>query len=366
MMTSKERFNCTCNFQIPDRFPIDYLAFPETNMKMIEYYGLKNQDELLNKLKVDFYYTTFRDISQNESALPFYFGPKLNLSENKRTCPFGIVWKREAYNDKFMVDTAIEGPLINATTDKEILSHPWPRSEWFKLDALHQEIEDHNDKVIIGGSWSGIFGDSYRMVGFENFLLNMALNPDLIKCLVNRMTDFYLSLNDKIFSELNGKIDIWFWGNDFGSQQGLLFQEEMFVDYFFDNIAELNKLAKSYGIKIMMHSCGSIKSIIPLLIEAGVGILDPIQVTADDMVPADLKTRFGKHLVFHGGVDTQNILPYSTAESVYEHSLETMRILGKNGGYIFAPSQILQGDIHPENIDSMYNAAKMFKPDSIS
>ena len=365
MMTSKERFNCTCNFQIPDRFPIDYLAFPETNRKMIKYYGLKNQDELLNKLEVDFHYMTFRDISQNESALPYYFGPKLNISENKRTCPFGIIWNRAAYNDKFTVDTAIEGPLKSATTEKEILSHPWPKPDWFKLDALHQEIEDHNDKVIIGGGWTGIFGDSYRMIGFENFLMNMAFNPELIKCLVNRMTDFYLSLNDKIFSELKGKIDVWFWGNDFGSQQGLLFQEEMFVDYFLDNIAALNKLAKSYCIKIMMHSCGSIKPIIPLLIEAGVNILDPIQVTAYDMDPTDLKTRFGKQLVFHGGVDTQNILPYSAPENVYKHCLATLNTLGKNGGYIFAPSQILQGEIPPENIDRMYNAAKMFKPDLI-
>lgn len=362
-MTSKERFYCTCNFLIPDRFPIDYLAFPETNRKMIKYYGLKNHDELLKKLEVDFHYLTFRDISQNESVLAYYFGPKLSFSENKRTCPFGIIWTRGAYNDKFAVDNAIEGPLKNATTEKEVLSHRWPKPDWFKTDALHQEIENHNDKVIIGGSWSGIFGDSYRMIGFENFLLNMALNPLLIKCLVNRMTNFYLSLNDKLFSELKGKIDIWFWGNDFGSQQGLLFQEEMFVDYFFDNIKSLNKIAESYGIKIMMHSCGSIKPIIPLLIEAGVNILDPIQVTANDMVPDDLKARFGKQLVFHGGVDTQNILPYSTTEDVYEHSLATMKVLGKNGGYIFAPSQILQGDIPPENIDSMYTAAKIFKPD---
>jgi uroporphyrinogen decarboxylase len=364
-MTSKERFNCICNFQIPDRFPIDYLAFPEVNRKMFEFYGLKDQDDLLKEFEVDFHYLTFRDISQNESAIPYYFGPKLNFSEDKRTCPFGIIWKRGAYNDKFKADTAIEGPLKNATTEKEILSHSWPKPEWFKLDILHQEIEDHNDKVIIGGSWSGIFGDSYRMVGFENFLLNMALNPELIKCIVNRMTEFYLSLNDKIFSELKEKIDIWFWGNDFGSQQGLLFQEEMFVDYFFNNIIALNNLAKSYGIKIMMHSCGSIKPIIPFLIEAGVDILDPIQVTASDMVPEDLETRFGKQLVFHGGIDTQYILPGSNPENVYDHCLATMKTLGKNGGYIFAPSQILQGDIPPENIDSMYAAARIFRPDSI-
>ena len=109
-MTSKERFNCVCEFQIPDRFQIDYLAFPETNGKMIEYYGLKDQDELLRKLEVDFYYLTFRDISPNDSSLAYYFWPKLFISDDKRICPFGIIWRQGAYNDKFKVDTAIEGP----------------------------------------------------------------------------------------------------------------------------------------------------------------------------------------------------------------------------------------------------------------
>ena len=361
-MTSRERFQETLNHQTPDRLPIDYLSHPKTDEKLLSYYGLKNNDELLATLDVDFYYLSCRDISQNESYLPIYRGPELEMTEKERICPLGIRWNRGAYNSKFAVDEAIEGPLQNAQSGKDILNHNWPKVQWFELDPFHQECELHTDRVIVGGFWSGILGDSYRMHGFQNFLMNIAMNPDLIQTLVNRMTDFYLEMNERIFSELKGKMDIWFWGNDYGGQSGLLFNEAMFESVFLPNIVRLNDLAHSHGLKVMMHSCGSISKLIPTLIESGVDILDPIQVTADNMAPQTLKDKFGDSIVFHGAIDTQQVLPSETPEGVYKHAVETLEILGKNGGFIFAPSQILQPDVPIENIDAMYRAAKEFEP----
>jgi uroporphyrinogen decarboxylase len=199
------------------------------------------------------------------------------------------------------------------------------------------------------------------MHGFQNFLMNIALNPELIQTLVNKMTDFYMEMNERIFSALKGKIDIWFWGNDYGGQSGLLFNETMFESIFLPNIMRLNNLAHNHGLKVMMHSCGSIVDLIPTLIDSGVDILDPIQVTADNMEPEKLKDKFGDAIVFHGAIDTQQVLPSESPEGVYQHAEQTLEILGKNGGYIFAPSQILQPDVPAENIDAMYRAAKEYK-----
>ena len=356
-MTSIERFKAVCEFKKPDRVPIDYLSHHETDSRLKKYFGVDSEDELLKILNCDFYYLPCRDISQNEGFLRCYKGPKLDMTQKERVCPFGIRYLRGAYKSKFNVDESIQGPFHNGVSKKDILKYRWPRVSDFDFSMLHSKCESHSDRVIIGGLWTGIFGDSFRMYGFENFLLSMVLNPELISTIVDKMTEVYLELNDSIFSELKGKIDIWYFGNDFGSQDGLLLSAEMWYQFFFRNIKELADLAHSYGLKVMMHSCGGISEIIPYLIDAGIDILDPVQVTARGMEPKSLAEKFKGKIVFHGGIDTQNLLISGTQEEVKRSSLETINLLGDNGGYIFAPSQILGPDIPVENIIAMYSAA---------
>ena len=353
-MTSKDRFLSTCRFESTDRPPVDYLAHPEADRKLKEYLKCKTEDELLEALGCDFYYLSCRDISQNEGHLKCYVGAELDITDDQRVCPLGIRWRRGAYDSKFAVDEAIRGPLEDAQSEAAILGHRWPKAADFDFSVLLEECEPHSDKVIVGGPWSGIMGDSYRLHGYENFLVNIALRPELIKTLVSRVTDTYLELNDKMFTQLKGKLDVWFFGNDFGSQNGLLVSEPMWLDFFFEPIKQLVELAHSHGLKAMMHSCGGISLIIPHLIRAGVDILDPIQTTALGMEPDGLREQFGRKIVFHGGVDTQNVLPFGTPNQVAEHASDMLKRLGGDGGYIFAPSQILGPDIPAENIARMY------------
>jgi len=360
-MNSRERFNALISGREQDRPLIDYLAHPITDGKLRKYYNAANERQLLDALGCDLYYLSCRDISQNESSVPFYRGPKLEFTQTERVCPLGIRYRRGAFNSKFAVDEAITGPLRSAASVKDVLAHNWPKADWFDFSPMLGECADNKDRVITGGMWTGILGDSYRMFGFENFLLGMAMSPDIVRALVDRMTELYLELNDSIFSLLKGKLDIWFFGNDFGSQESLLFSESMFCDFFLENIKKLTALAHGYGIKVMMHSCGAITEIIPHLIEAGVDILDPIQVTARGMDIDALKRDFGGRIIFHGGIDTQQILPYGTAGDVESHCIRTLKTLGSDCGYIFAPSQILQAGIPVENIDIMYKTARQWK-----
>lgn len=335
--------------------PVDYLAHKSADSKLKAHLGLNSERELLDYLGCDFFYLPGRDISQNEGGLPFYRGKLPPMTETERVCPLGIRWRRGAYDSKFTVDEAISGPLQKqALTTREILEFPWPEAGDYDFSPLLSEAEANADRIRIGGLWTGIMGDSYRMCGFENFLINIAMNPEVIHALVDRMTDMYLELNDKYFSTLKGKMELWFFGNDFGSQESLLMGKDMWADFFFENIKNLCALAHSYNLKVMMHSCGAISDLIPLLIEAGVDILDPIQVTAKGMNPANLAEMFGGKITFHGGIDTQGILPRGTVEDVRNHVCEVVDALAPTRRYIFAPSQILGPDIPVENILSMY------------
>ena len=171
-MDSKQRFKATCKFRRPDRVPIDYLADHEIDNQLRDLFSVNSKDDLLEKLNCDFYYLSCRDISQNEGILDCYRGPELHMTEKERVCPFGIRYFRGAYKSKFNVDEAIQGPLEDAKSQKDILRHKWPKPSDFDFSILHSECESHSKKVIIGGLWSGIMGDSYRMFGFENFYGN--------------------------------------------------------------------------------------------------------------------------------------------------------------------------------------------------
>lgn len=352
-MDSRTKFINAINHK-DSEIPVDYLAHPITDNNLKRYYDITTEKELLDILNCDFYYLSCRDISQNESLKSIYKGPELKSTVEKRICPFGIGWTRGAFQSKFAVDESTYHPLEQAQSEKDILSFKWPDLNWFDFEGFLKEIEDNQNRVIIGGFWSGILGDSYRMHGFENFLYNILSKPAMIKTLINKMTDFYLELNNKLFEQIGDKIDVWFFGNDLGSQNSLLFSPQMLSDLFMENFKKLCDLSHDYNIKVMMHSCGSIAKIIPMLIEAGVDILDPIQVSADNMQIENLKKDFGNRLTFHGGIDTQHILPNGKPNDIKEHCTKTAKILGQNGGYFFAPSQILSPDIPVENIDMMY------------
>lgn len=361
-MNHRQRFDSVCRHAVPDRFPIDYTAAPSVDARVRAYYGVNTERDLLDALGCDFYYLSFRDFSQNESCAPCYRGPKLECTDEARVCPLGISWTRGAYASKFAADEVTACPLANATTARDVLDHPWPRADWFDFEPLIAECEANSDRVIVGGLWSSIFGDSYRMLGFESFLLNMAANPDMIRALVDRMTDLFLELNDHLFAALKGKLDVFYFGSDFGVQNGLLFSQPMWEDFFLDNIRSLAQLGHDHGLKVMMHSCGAISPLIPLLIEAGIDILDPVQVTAKGMDPRSLSDDHGDRIVFHGGVDTQQVLPNESPDGVYRHAVQTINALGSRAGYIFGPSQMLQADIPTANIDAMYRAAREHRP----
>lgn len=364
-MNCKERFKLVCSHQYPDRFPIDYVASASFDRKLRNYYGVSSESELLENLGCDFYYLSVRDISQNETSLPIYRGPILEFTETERVCPFGIRFRRGSYNWKFGADEVVQSPLQNADTERDVLSLKLPDPKWFDLEPLLRECQTYQEKVIIGGFWTAISGDAYRMMGFENYLANMIINPSLVKTLVDRLTDFYLQMNDRLFSVLKGKMDIFFMGNDFGTQNGLLFSKEMWRKYFYENYKKLISLAHSYKLKVMVHSCGAISELLDDMIEIGVDIIDPIQTTAVGMNPLELQRRFGGKIVFHGGIDTQNILPRGNTEQVNKHCEEILNYLGKDAGYIFVSCNNIQDDTPVKNVDTAYRVAREFKPKQV-
>jgi len=155
-------------------------------------------------------------------------------------------------------------------------------------------------------------------------------------------------------------VDIIWAGDDFGTQRGMLMNPDTWRKFFKPRIKHMFEEFRKVNpaIKIAWHSCGSILPIIPDFIEIGLDILNPVQPLAKGMNAEFLKRTYGKHLVFFGGIDIQELLPHGTPEKIKNEVTRISRIYGENGGYIIAPAHNIQDDTSVENILAFFKAVK--------
>jgi uroporphyrinogen decarboxylase len=111
--------------------------------------------------------------------------------------------------------------------------------------------------------------------------------------------------------------------------------------------------------KIFMHSCGSVRELIPLFSDSGIDILNSLQPRAKGMDSFELKKEFGNDIIFHGGVDIQGPISGTLEEAITEAKTR-IKAFAPNGGYIFASTNNYQPDIPVENFIAIYNTAKEF------
>jgi uroporphyrinogen decarboxylase len=155
--------------------------------------------------------------------------------------------------------------------------------------------------------------------------------------------------------------DIIQFSDDFGSQEGMLISPQLYRDVFKPRERKMwNFVKKNSKYAIFLHSCGSVYRIIPDLIEAGLDIINPVQISARDMEPERLKQEFGNDLVFWGGgCDTQSVLPRGSLKDIEEEVKKNISIFAQGGGFVFAPVHNIQADITAERITKLYESARI-------
>jgi uroporphyrinogen decarboxylase len=178
----------------------------------------------------------------------------------------------------------------------------------------------------------------------------------MFQAVINRCTDFYFEANRIFYEAVGDRIHAVLIGNDMGSQQGLMVSPAMLREFVAPCNRRLVEQAKSYGLKVVYHSCGAVADIIPDLIDCGVDVVHPIQALAAGMDPHGLKDKFGGRVSFCGGVDAQHLLVNGTREEVAEKVCELRDIFPT--GLIISPShEAILPDIPPSNIEALLHAA---------
>jgi uroporphyrinogen decarboxylase len=341
-MLPRERVLAAIDHRETDRVPVDLWAEEPVWDRLLADLGLKTRDAVLERLDVDVRYISPvypPDVVSN--------GVKQNMWGERwmmANTPWGRDWEH------------IAGALADVSSLDEIKAFPWPSCDDVDYSGLAAQCDKYAGYAIAYGN-ADFFERPALVRRWEDFLCDTSLNPDWVDFMTKKFVDFFVEDFTRCLEATRGRIDIFWALTDLGTQTGLLQSRRMYQRFIAPPMKTLADHAHRNGVKFMFHSCGSVRELIPDLIELGVDILNPIQPAAIGMEPEGLKRDFGQRLCFHGGIDIQYLLPLEPAEAVRAEVKRRVKILGKGGGYILAPSHNLQLDIPTENILAMYDPA---------
>lgn len=373
-MNSRERVRTALEHKEPDRVPISlgsnivdgFTKFAKDNYE--NYLGLEvtphiithkpmgtvsTPDKIMEMFGMDFRTVRLKAPWNNPSVV-FDDGSYLD--------DYGVVMAPcEYYYD------AVKRPLTGEITLEDIKNASWPdpyapgRADGLREEA--RELYENTSYAIVADIMcGGPFEQALWMRGWEDFLADLYTEPALAEALMDRITEADIGLWDVFLTSVGDYIDVVCQGDDLAMQDRSIIPLDIYNKYIKKYHKRMYDFIKSKTkAKIFHHSCGSVYELIPGLIEAGVDILNPVQTSAKNMEPEKLKRLFGRDLTFWGGLDTQKILPFGTDQQIQDEVKRLIEILGKDGGYVFAPGHNIQALVPPENIDAILRAVLKYE-----
>jgi uroporphyrinogen decarboxylase len=230
-----------------------------------------------------------------------------------------------------------------------------------RADAL---MNGRQAAYVLGRNAPGIFEIALWMRGFENFFCDMVANVPFAEALLDTICEIKMKYWAKALECVGANVMMVSEADDLASQDRLLCSPELYRRLIKPRHTRLFAFIKRQArvpVRIFYHSCGAILPVIPDLIESGIDILNPVQVSAAGMDTRELKRRFGRDLTFYGGgVDTQHVLPRGTPGAVRDEVRRRIEDLAPGGGFIFNTVHNIQADVPPENIVAMWEAVREY------
>jgi uroporphyrinogen decarboxylase len=350
-MTSRERVLAVFNHRQPDRVPAWCGASPEFRALARERLGLGQDDEALSlHLGDDFRRVFAKYVGPPERSPSSCF---THPDATSRT-PFGI--ERYGYG----YGQPLDHPLAEARTLDDIGRFAWPDPAWMDVSGVKADaLAWRGEFAVLGGDWSPFFHDAIDLLGMEKFMTLLLDGPEIVDAVLDRIVDYYAEVSRRIFEAAAGAIDIFFIGNDFGTQNGPVVGGAMFRRFFLPRLTRLVRLGHEYGLKVMLHCCGGFAPLIPDFIGIGLDALQSLQPDARDMAPERLKRLYGGRIVLNGCIDTHHWLIRGTPALVREKVRALLQVMKPGGGFIASPSHdYLLPETPVDNVLALYETVR--------
>jgi len=373
-MSSRERIRATLDHREPDRIPFDLGGSRMTGIHVRAYAGLRDAlglppveirvGDLTQQLAevdtdvIDLLGCDVRVIGPRQAS-----GYRREMVEADGYVSFRDEWgagRRMPLDGGMYFDT-FGSPLGGEVDAAAIDAFPWPDpadpARYAGLAATARRIVDEEGRaVLIGSICGGLSEGLFKMRGFEDGYMDLAAEPDRARQVMEKILEIKLAYWDRALAELGDAVDVIGEADDLGGQDRTLFAPATYRALVKPLQRELFSFIHSRtSARVFFHSCGAVRDLIPDLIEIGVDILNPVQVSAAGMDSAELKREFGRDIVFWGGgVDTQRVLGGGTPDGVRVEVRRRIADLRAGGGFVFAAVHNVQPNVPPENLVAMW------------
>lgn len=411
--TSRQRIKAVLDHKRPDRIPIDFGTTTATGSMTIAYNrlkkmlgintGLAKMQNIIMQLAfpekevIERFHIDVLDAGQNflketsdwkewvlndgsKCLIPKYLNVEMDQDNNvflydKNRFLLGKKTKNSLYIEQVFWPYGDLPSIPEVFKEEDLVKFTWaqaPQLPWhlniwddrqFEIFCKGiKEIHENTDYAIMLLVGCNLFEIGTFLRGMENFFIDIASSKKDVKRLMDKLTEGYLKMLERLIGGVGLYIDVVEFADDLGGMNSPFISPDVFRQLFKPGYIKANNYVhENSNIKIFFHCCGSIYELIPDIIDSGFDILNPVQTTARNMEPERLKKEFGKDIIFWGGgCDTRRILPYGTISEIREDVKKNIAILGEEGGMIFAQQHNIMSDVPPENIIAMFDAAYEF------
>jgi uroporphyrinogen decarboxylase len=374
-MTHRERLNAALNHEETDRVPMDLGSTRVTSITVPAYERLKRHfgveedniitDKMQQTVRVNEKILTALDI---DTRLVLPSPPDLSrdatLPDGSWRDEWGVVRRKPL--DGYYYDL-LESPLAGEPTREDLEEYPWPDPDdpgrYRGLREYARRLREETDYAVVGHMSGGWIHTSQYLRGFEGWYIDLIERPLFIGELMERVRDINLRITERFLDEVGDYLDVVATGDDIGAQSGPIVSPKVYREMIWPlQKGQFSFVREHTKAKIFYHTCGSVYLLLPDIIDMGVNILNPVQVSAEGMGDTKrLKREFGKHLSFWGGVDTFYVMPRGTPGEVKEEAERRIGDLGEGGGYVLNTVHNIQPDVPVENILALYEAGREFR-----
>jgi uroporphyrinogen decarboxylase len=376
-MTSRQRVLKALSHEAPDRVPID-LGGNQTGihknayLALIRHLGIADDPVIMDAVQqlarpcekvLERFHVDTRYVAAGAPAS--WNGGIVRAERDGRAWhdlvdEFGIRWSMPDDHPLYM-DITLH-PLANATID-DIRAHPWPKGDdptrFAGLRDRVLALRRETPYAVVSGISGVVYEICWYLRGLEQWFCDLLTQPEFCEAMLEQTLKFWMDWFRVFLDEVGDVVDVIMIGDDIAGQNGPLFNPDLYRAIVKPRHKKLVQYIRSRTkAKIWYHTCGGCRALVPELLDNGIDILNPVQTSARDMDPAELKRQFGRDLVFWGGgCDAQHVLPRGTPAEVAENVRRHVKAFMPGGGYVFNNVHNIQGEVPPENVVALFDTA---------